>query len=551
MKRKTLCNPVRISYAYQAGYHARESADPAVILFRDEYYLFASHGHGYWVSSDLADWEYLPVDTDRFPQFRLFAPGVCVVGDTMYLTHSERGSVLRSDHPRDPASWVDIGTPFGWNDPAFYTGDDGFIYVYEGCSDTEPIRVAKLDPDRDMQIAEGPYPCVCSDKAHRGFERSGENNEDDRRLPYFEGPWMNRIGERYYLTYAAPGTEFPVYADGCFVGDSPMGPFSYCENSPVCFKNTGFLRGAGHGCLFADKAGRLWKMDTVAIGVNHLFERRLALFPAKIGNDGRLYTNTEHGDLPMYLPEENEDPFGCPGPDWYVLSENAGVCASSFLEGHEPTLAVTEDARTWWSAATGAPGEWIRIDLGRTVSADAVQIMLADQDADDCSGRDHGFGYHYTVEVSADGAAYAPIDEVRNREPDDYSFAYYAFEDRKSFRYLRLTNRGTVPAGGRFAVSGIRVFGNEGDKPSFAPQNLRAERMADSRDLLLRWDPVPGAVGYLVRFGIDPCERHTHMRIRGACSCEIRCLNADIPYYVSVDAYSYGGTTATGCIVKA
>ena len=38
----TICNPIGINYQYQAPMRSRESADPAVVLYKDEYYLFAS-----------------------------------------------------------------------------------------------------------------------------------------------------------------------------------------------------------------------------------------------------------------------------------------------------------------------------------------------------------------------------------------------------------------------------------------------------------------------------------------------------------------------------
>lgn len=44
---------------------------------------------------------------------------------------------------------------------------------------------------------------------------------------------------KYYLQYAAPGTEWKSYADGTYVSDSPSGPFTYMENSPVSYKPTG------------------------------------------------------------------------------------------------------------------------------------------------------------------------------------------------------------------------------------------------------------------------------------------------------------------------
>ena len=125
MNKRTICNPVNINYQYQGWYFSRESADPAVVLYKDEYYLFASHGSGYWISSDLADWKFIPVDLEKQPEFNLFAPAVTVVGDRMYLTHSQGGCVLYSDNPRDPDSWVNIGQIYEWHDPAFLFDDDG------------------------------------------------------------------------------------------------------------------------------------------------------------------------------------------------------------------------------------------------------------------------------------------------------------------------------------------------------------------------------------------------------------------------------------------
>lgn len=55
MNIKTFCNPININYQYQGWMHSRESADPAIVIYKDEYYLFASRGSGYWVSDDLAN----------------------------------------------------------------------------------------------------------------------------------------------------------------------------------------------------------------------------------------------------------------------------------------------------------------------------------------------------------------------------------------------------------------------------------------------------------------------------------------------------------------
>lgn len=542
--KRTICNPVNISYQYQAEYRSRESADPAVIVYEGEYYLFASHGSGYWVSNNLADWEFLPVDVEKHPEFKKFAPGPCVVGKTMYLTHSEGGSILKSDNPRDPDSWIDLGKPYGWGDPAFFVDDDGSFYIYEGLSDKDPIHVAKLDPNDNMKVLEGPVDIAMSDIAHRGFERSGDDNQNEVRRPYFEGAWMNKHNGKYYLTYAAPGTEFATYADGCFVGDTPMGPFTYCENSPVVWKATGFMRGSGHGCLFEDLNGNWWKMDTVSISVNHAFERRLALFPAKFGEDGRLYTNTMWGDYPMYIPTENDSPFETTGPDWQLLSYGKAAWASSALdEDHRPALSADENMKTWWSAATGNPGEWLEMDLGQVYTAQALQINFADQDCDAVGGRDMAYGYHYRLDVSADGECWHPLVD-RTESRDDMPHDYVALEEPVRMRYLRLTNAGVIPAGGKFAVSGLRVFGKgEGTPPKAAPvaHTLRQE---DERDITVTWDALADAEGYVVRLGINPDELHTHYQVIGANEAHIGCLNTGITYYVTVDAYNENGITA-------
>lgn len=43
---------------------------------------------------------------------------------------------------------------------------------------------------------------------------------------YLEGAWMTRRNGRYYLQYAAPGTEYDVYATGTYLGSSPLGRMS-------------------------------------------------------------------------------------------------------------------------------------------------------------------------------------------------------------------------------------------------------------------------------------------------------------------------------------
>lgn len=547
--KRTICNPINISYQHQYHYLSRESADPAVVLYGDEYFLFASHGSGYWVSDDLADWKFIEVDVKKQPEFELFAPAVLVIGKRIYLAHSQGGCMMYSDDPHDPDSWINIGKPYHWEDPAMILDDDGFVYMYDGLSQDKPLRVAKLDPNNNMSLVEGPYDIFDSDMPNRGWERFENDYSNETRRPSLEGAWVNKIGGKYYLTYASPGTELFTYADGCAVSDHPMGPFVYCENSPVVYKATGFQRGAGHGCLFEDKNGNLWKMDTSAIAVNFIFERRINLFPAKIGADGNLYTNTYRGDYPMITPDQLTSAFDTADAGWNLLSYKKKVWASSVLdEKHTPDLSADENMSTWWSAASSDIGEWLMMDLGKVYSVCAVQVNFADQDITRCHGRNPDFSYKFTVEFSVDGENWSMLRDMRDNTADR-SHEYFPLDEETELRYLRVTNCGEVPAHSKFAVCGLRVFGHGGSSaPEKAPA-FELERFEDPRNMKVTWESVENAQGYIVRFGVNPDELHTHWQVFGDCEAVIGCLNRFTGYYVTVDAFNESGT-AYGTEIK-
>ena len=561
----TFCNPLNLNYEYQANYNgSREAADPAVVVYKGEYYLFASHNEGYWYSPDLYDWTYVQVDlTDPVQkEFKKFAPATMVIDDTLYITHSESGAILKTTDPKNPDAWVSLGQPYkdagvsNWGDPALLyndpaTGGDGYVYAYEGTSSDRPIVVMKFDPNDNMKMVAGPVDCIYPDPVNHGFEVNGENNTKYDTKPFLEGAWINKYEGKYYLTYGMPGTQFGSYADGCYVADDPMGPFSYCENSPVIWKASGFMRGAGHGCLFEDLDGNWWKVDTVSLSVNTGFERRLALFPAMFDEAGDLYANTVRGDYPTYRPSKSEDPFFATGPDWQLLSYGKEMTASSTLNrGKSPQKAADENMKTWWSAATGSVGEYLQVDLGRLYGVWSLQVNFADQDTENNpNGRKGNFSYHYKVEFSQDGETWLPVVD-RTQNDSETSHDYYEFAGKVGMRYVRVTNTGDVPQKGKFAISDLRVFGDStGSKPE-AVTDFKVERYQENeRSVSLSWDPVPGAQGYILRFGVNKEALYNHYQVIGGNGVTLNCLNMGVDYYFSIDSYNEGGATP-GTVVK-
>ena len=181
---------------------------------------------------------------------------------------------------------------------------------------------------------------------------------------------MTKHDGTYYLQYAGPGTEYNVYGDGVYESDSPLGPFRLAKNNPYSYKPGGFLRGAGHGSTMEDRYGNWWHTATMQISKNHDMERRVGIWRAGFDKDGVLFCNQQFGDWPMAVEQAKEDPWA--KPEWYLLSYQKAMSASSSEEGREPSFAADENIQTWWRAAGNQPGEWISMDLGEVKDVRAV-----------------------------------------------------------------------------------------------------------------------------------------------------------------------------------
>ncbi len=58
MSQTTICNPINLSYRFSLDKPSRrEAADPTMVVYKNEYYLFASKSGGYFHSTDLIHWD--------------------------------------------------------------------------------------------------------------------------------------------------------------------------------------------------------------------------------------------------------------------------------------------------------------------------------------------------------------------------------------------------------------------------------------------------------------------------------------------------------------
>lgn len=546
MQADTYCNPLNIDYTYMI-YNSdkdisyRSGADPAVVEFRGVYYLFVTRSLGYWYSYDLLRWHFIRPEKWYFQGSN--APAAFNYKDSvLYVTGDPSGnmSILYTDNPMK-GDWKAIPAILNdLQDPALFIDDDGQAYVFWGSSNVYPVRGRKLNREKRFLPEGDIVPLFGIDMAKHGWERFGENHSDTVLGGYIEGPWLTKHNGRYYMQYAAPGTEFNVYADGVYIADRPLGPYTYAPNNPVSYKPGGFMNGAGHGSTVVGPGGNYWHFASMSLSYNVNWERRLCMFPAFFDAEGLMYVDTDFGDYPHYAP-------AAPGKHgqftgWMLLSYRKPVRASSFTGSYTAERVTDEDVKSFWVAASNDATQTLEIDLEAPATVYAVQVNYFDYRTN-LYGRAENLHYRYTVEGSLDGDTWFTLVD-RSQSFLDTPNDYVQVDTPARARYVRYRNI-EVPVP-HLAISDLRVFGvGEGKKPR-PVKNFRVERLADPRDAMLTWDRQPDCQGYNIRWGIAPGKLYNSWLVYGNDSLLLKSLTVGTRYYFAIEAFNENGLSVLG-----
>ena len=557
---RTFCNPLNLDYGW-TGRDQRHGADPVIVLHGGKYLLFSTWDvPGFRVSDDLITWHTVLFPDDILPLATTGGKGYCAPavashdGWLYFMNMVQAKGVTRSPilRTRDPLSgkWEPCGEVKRIGDPALFFDDDGRAWMYHGLD--QPTKVFELDTNTFTEIPGSERllrPAITNvNDYYGGYERGRRELTDEvdtrawldrfQKTACQEAAWMTKHQGRYYLQYATPGTVCDWYCDTVMTGPSPTGPFQHEPWAPVSFKVGGFIGSAGHSCVFADKHGNLWRATTMWIGVRDAFERRIGLFPVGFDDQGRMFTDTILGDHPQVLPDGPRPAGRSPLAGWWLQSARATSTASSSLAHHPPALASDENVRTWWSAATGQPGEWLQLDLGRVTELRAAQVNFAEQDSDP---KHDGDFPQYRLLVSTDGKTWSPaLDRSGNQDARVHDYAAWSKPVRA--RFVKIENVHAI-AGGKFALRELRLFGPGDSAPPSAVPAGTVTRHDDDRNATIAWSAVPDADGYLVRWGPAPDQLWQCLQVAGGPTSNVvfHALNRGVRYHWRIDAYNHNG----------
>lgn len=372
-------------------------ADPSILRHDGKWYIYATIDPwggdrlGVWESEDFANWTFRSINwptkaaatSAESSDAMVWAPSVVRGRDGRFWMYVSVGSevwVGTADHPLGP--WRDangskplIGRNYrpGFHmiDAEAFIDDDGTAYLYWG-SGLNWVNghcfVVKLKPDM-----------VSFDGEPR----------DVTPGHYFEGPFLFKVGKRYFLTYSDGKTTSDTYQVRYAVGDSPLGPFTEASNNPILATDAARqIISPGHHAIFGDRGrsyilyhrhGLPWREGGPVL-------RQIAVDRLEPGSDGTIRrVAADHAGIRLGARREQG----------IAYSASASGSADSI---HSPAAAGDDNYATLWRAPADAGG-WIQADLGRTraLSQSLIRPEFATR------------RYRLRVEASRDGRTWSTV----------------------------------------------------------------------------------------------------------------------------------------------
>jgi hypothetical protein len=290
------------------------------------------------------------------------------------------------------------------------------------------------------------------------------------------------------------------------------------------------------------------------------------MHPAGFDADGQMWADTRFGDFPHWAPTKRWASRDESFTGWMLLSYKKPVRASSArvpdanVQTSQPILpawakdsttarvtpfapanVTDENPRTFWLAESNTPNEWITVDLGRPFDVKAVQVNFTDYQSG-LFGTDSSVYTRFRISASTDGKTWQPIADL-SREVNDRPNAYIELPRPARARYVRYEHLHVSAA--NLAISDIRIFGNGSGPAPTTPKGFAVKRDTDTRNAFARWQPVRGAVGYNVRWGLAKEKLYQTYQVfaDAPTALELRALDVGQDYWVAIESFDENGVS--------
>ena len=452
------CNPLPLpDYPVLAGKEAgggyRELADPSALYYDGRWYLYPSCGMAYW-SEDLANWHYSPLEPASMTRY--WAPTVLEYKGKFYL-HASNMELYVSDSPLGPFEKLShFRKPSGeiflaW-DPMLFADDDGRVYLYWGCG-SGGIFGVELDQNDLTQAVTEAKMLFQTDTAHE-WEGGGAFNQN-KRVSWTEGAWMYKENGIYYLTYAAPNTEFPTYGLGVYRSDKPLEGFVYAKRNPFLIQREGMIRGTGHGCIVKGPAGTRWAFYTCMVAYHDMFERRVGADPVGIDENGDLYC-IRATEMPQFIPGTVGKPEDRNATGDVCLTAFMPRKATSEALGRSAVYALDHNLMTWWQPADNDNMPALTVNLTGDYTVRGARVIWNDGGLNPQAGINAG-PYGYVIEGKTPDGEVVLLDMRENQDDMLIDYVEIPETDNVTEVTLRITKapRGITPGVVDFSVFGF------------------------------------------------------------------------------------------------
>jgi hypothetical protein len=116
-------------------------------------------------------------------------------------------------------------------------------------------------------------------------------------------------------------------------------------------------------------------------------------------------------------------------------------------------------------------------------------------------------------------------------------------------RFIKLENI-HMPTG-KFAINGLRVFGNgNGSKPNAVKNFMVLRTEKDKRSGWIRWAPSSDAYAYNIYFGTAPDKLYSCIMVYNANEYWFKAMDKNMPYYFSIEAINENGVSTKTNTIK-